>query len=640
MAMRRSLTIVPLLSLMCTMAAAVAAPILSVPPAVSRAPVMAKSQGALLLQSATAPLVIALPQPTAAELSSAKSAPTTGARLKPMPIGFGRDVPAAQRTVQLSALRWQGTSEGGRAAQIVVTSPGAAALRIALQMQATDPDVVIRLKGDGAQAKVMGPYPANEIAETTKKVGEWWSPVLEGSSATIEIAVSASVDVANTTLTVSRVSHLMRAGAELAPATVAKATGIGGSGSCEINWVCQSTPAIAQAANAVAKMVFTAEGGDSFLCTGTLLNNTAGTQAPYFFTANHCIDSAYAAQTLNVYWFYDAATCSSPTTPGAYVLQTGGAALLGRSDAEDWALVRLNQPPPGGTTFSAWNAAAITSGPVIDLHHPMGDLKKYSAGALNGQEQVQIDNEDTGDPQINALLSRVYWTQGVTEGGSSGSGLLTYNAGNGWYEVRGGLSGGESSCNAPSSPDYYSRLDQMLPKMRDYLAPGTNAPNEAVVVEYYNKSLDHYFMTQSPIEINDLDTGVFAGWERTGLRFLAYTSPAPGASPVCRFYRAPGYGDSHFYSASPSECSVLVNNPKFPGWICECSNVFYIALPDINSGACTTGTHPMWRFFNTSTTNHRYTDDISVRDTLRADPDWIPEGYGPDAVIMCAPDGV
>jgi hypothetical protein len=29
-----------------------------------------------------------------------------------------------------------------------------------------------------------------------------------------------------------------------------------------------------------------------------------------------------------------------------------------------------------------------------------------------------------------------------------------------------------------------------------------------------------------------------------------------------------------------------------------------------------------------------------VRDAMRADPaTWIPEGYGPDAVIMCAPVG-
>jgi hypothetical protein len=146
-------------------------------------------------------------------------------------------------------------------------------------------------------------------------------------------------------------------------------------------------------------------------------------------------------------------------------------------------------------------------------------------------------------------------------------------------------------------------------------------------------------MTQSPIEINHLDTAVFAGWERTGLRFLAYTSQVPGTSPVCRFYRAPGYGDSHFYSASPSECSVLVNNPKFPGWIFESPNVFYIALPDTNTGACATGTHPMWRFFHTTVTNHRYTDDVIDRDPMRADTTWIPEGYGPDAVIMCAPDG-
>jgi hypothetical protein len=51
------------------------------------------------------------------------------------------------------------------------------------------------------------------------------------------------------------------------------------------------------------------------------------------------------------------------------------------------------------------------------------------------------------------------------------------------------------------------------------------------------------------------------------------------------------------------------------------------------------GTHPLWRFFHTTVTNHRYTDDVSVRDNLRTDPDWIPEGYGPDAVIMCAPNG-
>ena len=110
---------------------------------------------------------------------------------------------------------------------------------------------------------------------------------------------------------------------------------------------------------------------------------------------------------------------------------------------------------------------------------------------------------------------------------------------------------------------------------------------------------------------------------------------------MCRFYRTPGFGDSHFYSASPSECQAVIDQPqKFPGWTYESGNVFYVALPDTTTGACASGTQPIWRFFNQRTTNHRYTADHELRDEMRADPaTWIPEGYGPDAVIMCAPVG-
>ena len=64
--------------------------------------------------------------------------------------------------------------------------------------------------------------------------------------------------------------------------------------------------------------------------------------------------------------------------------------------------------------------------------------------------------------------------------------------------------------------------------------------------------------------------------------------------------------------------------------------MFYIALPNFATGACPAGTTPVWRFFNAVTTNHRYTTELFIRETLRADPRWVAEGYGPDAVIMCA----
>jgi hypothetical protein len=305
--------------------------------------------------------------------------------------------------------------------------------------------------------------------------------------------------------------------------------------------------------------------------------------------------------------------------------------MLARSGDWDWALVRLNAAPPPGAHFSAWRAEPIPDDATISVvHHPQGDLKKWSQGTALGY-QIYTDGSS---------YATVTYNQGTTEPGSSGAGLLTFLQAGGYYEVRGGLWTGDASCTTPAGTDEYSRLDNMLPLTRQYLTP--NSPGTAgrgVAVEFYNRALDHYFITLSAQETADLDAGVHPGWERTGLRFMAYDAPAAGANPVCRYYRTPGFGDSHFYSASPSECAAVAANPQqFPGWTLETSNAFYIALPDPTSGACAAGTVPVFRFFNQLTTNHRYTTDQLTRDDMRSKPGtWVPEGYGPDSVIMCAP---
>ena len=43
------------------------------------------------------------------------------------------------------------------------------------------------------------------------------------------------------------------------------------------------------------------------------------------------------------------------------------------------------------------------------------------------------------------------------------------------------------------------------------------------VVEYYNLSLDHYFITTNPAEMAKLDDDA-SGWQRTGGVFLAYSA--------------------------------------------------------------------------------------------------------------------
>jgi hypothetical protein len=267
------------------------------------------------------------------------------------------------------------------------------------------------------------------------------------------------------------------------------------------------------------------------------------------------------------------------------------------------------------------------------IHHPNGDLKKWSQGRALGYEFL--------DDGTGASFIRMRWNHGATEIGSSGSGLFTFNGAGGYYELRGGLFGGESSCNARSELDYFSRLDQALPYLRQYLTPNAASPRGVVpVVEFYNATLDHYFISTNPVEINNLDTGATRGWERTGLTFLAYSDPAQapaGTTPVCRFYMRPEFGDSHFYSASPQECAETA--ARFgAAWIYESPNVFYIHLPNQVTGACPAGTRPVWRFLNTFNTNHRYTAEVLLRDVLRITPGWLAEGYGPEAVIMCAPE--
>jgi hypothetical protein len=619
-------------------------PITAVPPASFRGMSSDKTVVPKMTLAPTAPaLRIALPEPTAAERDVLRqrnraSRPARAGRattLKgPIAVAFPRDVPAAARNVALASLPWQTLANGVRAAQLSVTSPGAAALRVALRLTGATGSVSLRFAGTGERAQAFGPVAASAVAYDTAHFGSFWSPVLEGDVATIEFEVAAGTGIPVATLSIARVSHQVVAPSSLRKLDAKTVQDIGTAGSCNIDVACVTpqSAAFGDAAKAVAEMEFTQDDGFTHLCSGTLLNDSLSSNTPYFFSAAHCLDTATAARTLNTYWFFDAISCGNNTVP-PYVQQTSGATMLARSGDWDWALVRLNAPPPAGARFSAWRAEPIPAlSTATVFHHPQADLKKFAQGSTQGY-QVYTDGSS---------YSIVQYDQGTTEPGSSGAGLLTFLQSGGYYELRGGLWTGEASCENRAGRDEYSRIDNMLPLTREYLTPNTpGTAGQRVAVEYYNRSLDHYFITISAREIDDLDTGVQVGWERTGLRFLAYEVPAPGTSPVCRFYRTPGFGNSHFYSASPSECRAVIDNPQtYPGWTYESGSVFYIALPDTQTGACAGGTQPLWRFYNQRTVNHRYTADQMIRDDMRANPGtWTPEGYGPDSVIMCAPVG-
>jgi len=638
------------LVLFSTAVAAVAAgtAINAVPPAEYRPATSKLAPSAALLLPSSAPSTrITLAEPTAAERGTLKSlnarsvaaggkTAAKAVKAKPLAVAFGRAMPIGSQSIALDGMTWQTLPDGSRAARVEVQSTGAAALRVAMRLPTVDPDVELRFAGNAGDAAVFGPVPANAVAAQTAQYGSYWSPVLRGDTAVIELHAPAAAQLAGVALTLTKVSHQVVDPSELKSLSQKTVDDIGSSGACNIDVACVTpqSQAFVNATKQVAEMLFTQENGNSYLCTGQLLNDATQSFTPYFFSANHCLNSATAARTMNTFWFFDAVSCSNPrnlSTP-PYVQQTAGAMMLARSVDWDWALVRLNAPPPAGTFFAAWRADPIPTGSDISvIHHPAGDLKKWAAGTMPGTKSYSD----------GSVFWYAHYVQGTTEGGSSGAGLLTFNADPTaqYYEVRGGLFGGDASCSDPDGLDQYSMLGNMLPKVREYLTPGSNPAGTSASVEFYNRSLQHYFMSTAAAEINDLDTGVHVGWERTGFRFNAYNTPVPGTSPVCRFYRAPAFGDSHFYSASPAECAATAAAHPLD-WIYESPAVFYIFLPDPTTGACPAATQPVWRFFNQLTTNHRYTAEVDERDTMRSDPaTWIPEGYGPDAVIMCAPTG-
>ncbi len=162
------------------------------------------------------------------------------------------------------------------------------------------------------------------------------------------------------------------------------------------------------------------------------------------------------------------------------------------------------------------------------------------------------------------------------------------------------------------------------------------AAGKTLAVEYYNAQFGHYFISTSPQEIANLDSGSPPGWARTGESFLVYTSEAAERSAVCRFFSGQAFApkSSHFYAPRGLGCEALL--PSNPVWAYE-ADVFFSALPDSN-GLCPDGNVPVYRLYNNGqggAPNHRFTTRVEVQLDMIANG-YVAEGTGP-GVGMCSP---
>ena len=387
---------------------------------------------------------------------------------KVLRIGIERTV-ATEALPRRTPMAWRVMPDGSQTARIEVTSPSAMALRSGLDIAALPAGAELRFVGSDVSQSAVAVVSADEIARLRHVDPMYWTPVTQGQRQTIEIFLPAGADSRWARVSLQAVSHLF-----VSPHGSLASAKIGESDTCEIDAKCITNPSNAylDAKNAVARMVFQTSGGSS-LCTGTLLNDTeASTQVPHFFTAAHCFTSQSVANTLTTFWFEEATSCRSGVLDPSVRQVSGGATVQFASVASDVLFLRLNNAPPAGAQFLGWNSATLTANAdILALHHPAGDVKKVSLGKVKGFGPSSL---------ASGNFVQAGYTNGTTEGGSSGCGLLTLSTGG--YQLRGGLLGGSAGCansgslTNPANSDDFSRFDQAFPSLQAFLQPAATPP--------------------------------------------------------------------------------------------------------------------------------------------------------------------
>ncbi len=395
--------------------------------------------------------------------------PVTGGALPPLSstpggaapqIGVARDVPDAADPAAVSArLRWADTGRGTRVAALSIDSEGAKGLRLGVLVRALPAGAVLRFYAQGGPEVVE--VSGQEVLDTVQRnlqagtpdaaARTYWSPDFGGAETTLEIEIPNAAATSSVQVAVPSVSHYVIAPDEAHAQGFAK---VGEAGSCEIDVSCR--PEYLDQSRSTARMTYVSN-GKSYLCTGTLLNDMASSGTPYFLSANHCISTQAEASTLITDWFYRSAACNSQAVNPATQRRTGGATLLYATATTDTSFMRLNSAPPTGIVYAGSYFGSLAAGVgLAGVHHPGGDLQKLSVGSLAGFSTCVGESCTAGSADSTTFLT-MGWQQGVTEPGSSGSGLF-YTIGSKRYVV-GQLYGGASSCSAPTGLDQYGRFD-------------------------------------------------------------------------------------------------------------------------------------------------------------------------------------
>lgn len=316
-----------------------------------------------------------------------------------------------------------------------------------------------------------GSTPYRVITHKDGTDGEFWTPIIEHSSMELYAEMSAdefpafeagfvvtAINLGFQDLHISKEPEVaIREGADR-----------GVSQSCNIDVECSQGDPWSDEIRSVGLYI---RSGFAF-CSGAMINNTAQDRTPYFIMADHCGTTSSNDSSVVIYWNYQNSFCRTPGSSqsgqdgnGSLSQFTSGTTLrMSRGPTSDVTLLELSSTPPSSYNvhWAGWDRNDNNSSSGAGIHHPSGAEKRISIYNFSTSRQTVFIG---GIGNVASYI--VGWSQGITEGGSSGSPLF-----NNQQRMIGVLSGGSSSCSFPQGTDAYVRIATAW--------NGTNASNRLV----------------------------------------------------------------------------------------------------------------------------------------------------------------
>ena len=255
-------------------------------------------------------LRIVLPPPDAA---ASQESEAESSRERPLRIGFPRSMPSQFRGDLSPNIDWIPLDDGSIAGTVLVTSPGALAMRASIraelgaegEIRFFAPNVAEGHSGQGRESRDLPVITREDFYEG----GEpeiLWSPTVEGDTLGMEITLPSREALSAFSLSIEQVSHIYVSVGSLG---FFLAKQLDCDNHVDVQCRVGSIPSDNQ--DAVGRIRFV-DGGSSYACSGTLLNDSDDdTTIPYFLTANHCLSTGTVARTVEARWFYQRESCGS-----------------------------------------------------------------------------------------------------------------------------------------------------------------------------------------------------------------------------------------------------------------------------------------------------------------------------------------